>query len=71
VSSFLTAHQEQEISDFDAMAIPKGSSTWYTVECDLTYPETLHQLHNDYPTAAEHLTAVSNMFSDYARVSEW
>ena len=27
----------------------------YMIECDLTYPEYLHDLHNYYPLCAEHL----------------
>ena len=58
---------EQEIERFDVMSIPADADTGYIVECDLTYPQTLHHLHNDYPMAPEHLTVDRDMLSEYAR----
>ena len=31
------------------MQTKKDSSTGYKLEVDLKYPETLHDIHNDYP----------------------
>ena len=63
-----------EISDFDLMNIPTDSDTGYIIECDLTYPESLHQLHSDYPLAPEHLTVSPGMLSNFCnniRASSW
>jgi len=54
-----------EISDFDLMNTPADSDTAYIIECDLTYPESLHQLHSDYPLAPEHLTVSPDMLSNF------
>jgi len=51
---------------FDVMIIPKDSDRGYIVECDLEYPESLHELHSDYPMAPEHLTISKDMLSDFA-----
>jgi len=48
------------------MSIPADAETGYILECDLAYPETLHQLHNHYPMAPEHLTVERSMLSEYA-----
>ena len=34
---------------------------------DLDYPEDLHELHNDYPLAAEKMKVVSDMLSPYCK----
>ena len=44
----------------------RKSPTGYILECDIQYPEHLHDLHNDYPMAAEHLTVTRDMLSPYA-----
>ena len=36
-------------------------------EVDLEYPSKLHDLHNDYPCAAEKLNVTDDMLSDYCR----
>ena len=37
------------------------------LEVDLEYPEEIHDLHNDYPVAAEHIGITKDMLSDYCR----
>ena len=46
--------EQHKIDKFDLMPIPADAETGYILECDLAYPETLHQLHNDYPMAPKH-----------------
>jgi len=60
---FLDAEQ---MAAFDVMSIPKDSDRVYIVECDLEYPESLHELHSDYRMAPEHLTISKDMLSDFA-----
>ena len=38
---------EQEMSDFDLDSIAADAPTGYILECDIQYPEHLHDLHND------------------------
>ena len=57
---------EQEMSQFDLDSIAADAPTGYILECDLQYPEHLHELRNDYPMAAEHLTVTRDMLSPYA-----
>ena len=37
------------------------------LEVDLEYPQELHDLHNDYPLAAEKLCTTKNMLSPYCK----
>ena len=56
--------------------MPTGSFKWvngitkghknYIVECDLEYPEELHNLHDDYPLAPEKLIVKDSWLSDYS-----
>jgi hypothetical protein len=54
---------EYEINKIDFANVPGDSDTGYIVECDLEYPSELHQLHNDYPLAPEHMTITEDMLS--------
>ena len=58
---FLT---DDELSEFDVASVSVDSDTGYFVECDLHYPQHLHDLHNAYPLAPEHLTVDEEMLSD-------
>ena len=45
-------------------AVAADSPIGYIVECDLEYPTHLHDLHNAYPLAPEHLSIDEDMLSD-------
>ena len=45
----------------------KKQGILYIYEVDLEYPDELHNLHNDYPCAAEKLCATDEMLSHYCR----
>ena len=61
---FLT---EQEIENFDIKSLTDESSVGAIFEVDLKYPKHLHDLHNDYPLAAESLDITNNMRSPYTQ----
>ena len=61
---FLT---ERELLDFNVASVSADSETGYFIECDLHYPEHLHDAHNAYPLAPEHVHIDSNMLSDTLR----
>ena len=58
--------EEVEIRDFDLDSIEADAEIGYIVECDLSYPAHLHDMHNDYPMAPEHLTVTRDMLSPFA-----
>ena len=51
----------------DIMQIPKNSSKGYILEVDLEYPERLHDKHNLYPLAPEHMQVTDDMLSPFQR----
>jgi hypothetical protein len=53
----------EELSQIDFTQIPDDSETGYFVECDLEYPAELHEIHNDFPLAPEHMSNKRNAFS--------
>jgi hypothetical protein len=58
---------ENEISATDFLNVPDDSPIGYLLEVDLEYPETLHDLHNDYPLAPESVLITEDMLSDFCR----
>jgi hypothetical protein len=46
---------EKEISQINFAIVPDDSETGFAVECALDYPSELHETHNDYPLAPEHV----------------
>ena len=57
---------DEEVCRFDLDSVAPDSDTGYIIECDLEYPAHLHDLHNDYPMAPEHLTVTRDMLSPFA-----
>ena len=45
----------------------KKESIGYLIECDLEYPEKLHDLHNDHPLAPEKLIVEDDWLSPYCK----
>jgi hypothetical protein len=58
---------EDEIKKIDFANVPDDSDTGYIVECGLEYPSELHQLHNDYPLAPEHMTTTEVMLCPFCK----
>jgi len=54
----------RELLQFDVSTVTADSPIGYIVECDLEYPTHLHDLHNAYPLAPEHLCIGEDMLSD-------
>jgi hypothetical protein len=58
---------EDEISKIDFANVPNDSETGFVVECDLEYPSELHETHNDYPLAPEHVMVTEAMLSPFCK----
>ena len=43
----------KNIDEFDVLSISEKSLIGYFLEVDLKYPDELHELHNDYPSAPQ------------------
>ena len=55
--------------NFDVDSVNCDGATGYVLEVDLEYPDHLHDAHNDYPVAPEHMTLTKDILSDYNRDS--
>ena len=56
---------KEEINELDLSKYENDSSKGIILEVGLEYPEKLHDLHNDYPLAAEKVKIKKNMLSPY------
>ena len=55
----------KNVDEFDVMSVSEKSPIGYFLEVGLEYPDELHELHNDYPLAAEKLAVSNDMLSNY------
>jgi len=58
---------EQEIQQLDISAVPDDADFGYLLEVDLHYPPHLHDLHNCYPLAPEHVVLTEEYLSPAAK----
>lgn len=56
-----------DVNDFDVDSIDIKSKTGYIIDCDLEYPESIHDLHNNYPLAPEKITVTNEMLSEFSQ----
>ena len=64
----------EEPTNFDRnfiLNLPDDNSTGYIFEVDLDYPESLHDVHNSYPLAPEHLTIEKHQLSLYSMTEKY
>jgi len=59
--------RKSEIDVGQILAQPADADTGFIIECDLHYPSTLHDYHQDYPLAPERKGVPFSQLSDYAR----
>jgi hypothetical protein len=56
---------ENEYNSIDWKNIDTKSDTGYVLECDLTYPAMIHDLHADMPLAPHKMKIINEQLSDY------
>lgn len=59
--------EPEEIESIDFCSVSDDSDVGYIIECDLHYPENLHDVHNDYPLAPESMIITPDMLSPYSK----
>lgn len=56
---------EKEVNKIDLAKYTKDRKSGLILEVDLEYPHSLHDLHNDYPLAAETISVSKYVLSSY------
>ena len=59
--------KQKQIDELDLAKYKEDSKKGLILEVDLEYPKELHDLHNDYPLAAEKVRVTEDMLSDYCK----
>ena len=54
-------------SEIDILNVPEVSELGYILEVDLEYPKELHDKHNLYPLASEHVQVNDDVLSAFHR----
>ena len=57
----------QSSSTFNFMVVPDDSPIEYILEIDLDYPDSLHDLYNDYPLCLENTDILPEDLSPYTK----
>ena len=58
---------EKQINKINLAQYNEDSNKGLLIEVDLEYPKELHELHNDYPLAAERVCVNKDMLSEYCK----
>ena len=58
---------EKQINNINLAKYQEDSNKGLILEVDLEYPKELHDLHNDYPIAAEKVKVTEDMLSGYSK----
>ena len=58
---------EKQINKINLTKYKEDSDKGIILEVDLEYPKELHNLHNDYPLAAEKIKVTNDMLSEYCK----
>ena len=58
---------EKQINKINLAQYNEDSNKGLLIEVDLEYPKELHDLHNDYPVAAERVCVNKDMLSEYCK----
>lgn len=58
---------DDEAATFDLASVPDDAAEGYILECDLEYPDELHDVHNLYPLAPESAVIDYNKLSPYTK----
>ena len=53
--------EQEEIDNFDILSVDPQGETGFFIECDLSYPSSLHSEHSDFPMAPNHLIITKDM----------
>ena len=58
---------DEELATLDVRDIADDADKGYILEVDLEYPDSLHDVHNDYPLAPERRTIDKKQLSPYSQ----